>query len=118
MSEAEHTEYLHLINLWNCTEPMTDAQIERMNELEKTTMTINSKPQTAEQLLAMLIPDSKPDPLTAARARLAKACEAYDEALENRDCNADEMTQLRRQLRLAREKVEAIETAALKGMRK
>ena len=84
-------------------------------------MTINSKPQTADQLLAMLIPEAKPDALHAARARLAKAYEAYeayDEAIENRDCNADEMTELRRQLRLAREKVEALETAALKEIRK
>jgi len=34
MTESEHTEYMNLINLWNCTEPMTKAQLERMSELE------------------------------------------------------------------------------------
>ena len=62
------------------------------------------------------IPDSKPGALTAARLRLQRAIEAYDEAIENRDCNADEMTELRRQLRLAREAVEVLETEALKSL--
>lgn len=60
--------------------------------------------------------ESKPDPLAAARLRLQRANEAYDEAIENRDCNADEMTELRRQLRLAREAVESLETEALKSL--
>ncbi len=34
MTESEHAEYMNLINLWNCTEPMTPAQIERMEELD------------------------------------------------------------------------------------
>ena len=34
MSASEHAELVHLINLWNCTEPMTPAQIERMEELD------------------------------------------------------------------------------------
>ena len=35
MSEADHTEYMNLINLWNCSEPMTPAQLERMRELDE-----------------------------------------------------------------------------------
>jgi len=35
MTEAEHTEYMNLINLWNCSEPMTAAQLARMDELEE-----------------------------------------------------------------------------------
>ncbi len=35
MSESEHAEYMNLINLWNCTEPMTAAQLDRMRELEE-----------------------------------------------------------------------------------
>jgi len=35
MTEAEHTEYMNLINLWNCSEPMTAAQLTRMDELEE-----------------------------------------------------------------------------------
>lgn len=34
MTEAEHTEYMNLMNLWNCSEPMTAAQIARMEELD------------------------------------------------------------------------------------
>lgn len=62
------------------------------------------------------IPETKPDALNSARLRLQRAIEAYDEAIESRDCNADEMTELRRQLRLAREAVETLETAALKSL--
>ncbi len=35
MTEAERTEYMNLINLWNCSEPMTPAQLERMRELDE-----------------------------------------------------------------------------------
>ncbi len=35
MTEAERTEYMNLINLWNCSEPMTAAQLARMDELEE-----------------------------------------------------------------------------------
>ena len=34
MTESERAEYMNLINLWNCTEPMTPAQIARMEELD------------------------------------------------------------------------------------
>ena len=35
MTESEHAEYMNLINLWNCSEPMTAAQLARMDELEE-----------------------------------------------------------------------------------
>ena len=35
MTEAENVEYMNLINLWNCSEPMTPAQLERMRELDE-----------------------------------------------------------------------------------
>ncbi len=35
MTESERTEYINLINLWNCSEPMTPAQLERMRELDE-----------------------------------------------------------------------------------
>jgi len=35
MTESENTEYMNLMNLWNCTEPMTAAQLDRMRELEE-----------------------------------------------------------------------------------
>lgn len=34
MTESEHAEHMNLIDLWNCTEPMTPAQIARMEELD------------------------------------------------------------------------------------
>jgi len=34
MSASEHAELVHLMNIWNCTEPMTPAQIARMEELD------------------------------------------------------------------------------------
>ena len=61
------------------------------------------------------IPETKPDPLTAARLRLQRAIEAHDESIENPQISADEATEIRRQLRLAREAVESLETAALKS---
>ncbi len=33
MTAAEKAELEHLTNLWNCSEPMTDEQIRRMEEL-------------------------------------------------------------------------------------
>jgi hypothetical protein len=81
-------------------------------------MTINSKPQTAEQLLAMLIPDSKPDSLTAARARLAKAQDALDEMTSEGDETSVEYLRMRRGYQAARREVLALETAALKEIRK
>lgn len=34
MNDADLAEYADLINLWNCTEPMTPAQLARLAELE------------------------------------------------------------------------------------
>ena len=34
MTDTDRAEYLHLINLWNCTEPMTKEQTERLAELD------------------------------------------------------------------------------------
>ena len=42
MSDDEKAEHTHLINLWNCTEPMTPAQLERMRELDEITKTETS----------------------------------------------------------------------------
>jgi hypothetical protein len=35
MTAEEHAEHAHLINLWNCSETMTAAQLERMRELDE-----------------------------------------------------------------------------------
>ena len=35
MSDKEKAEHAHLINLWNCTEPMTPAQLERLEQLDE-----------------------------------------------------------------------------------
>ena len=61
------------------------------------------------------IPETKPDPLTAARLRLQRAIESHDESIENPQISADEATEIRRQLRLAREAVESLETEALRS---
>ena len=61
------------------------------------------------------IPETKPDPLTSARNRLQRAIEAHDESIENPQISADEATEIRRQLRLAREAVESLETEALRS---
>ena len=34
MTAVERKEYNHLINLWNCTEPMTDQMYARLLELD------------------------------------------------------------------------------------
>ena len=34
MTAADKSEHSHLINLWNCTEPMTPEQLQRMTELD------------------------------------------------------------------------------------
>ena len=34
LTNRERDELAHLTNLWNCTEPMTPAQIARMEELD------------------------------------------------------------------------------------
>ncbi len=38
MTSEELTEYRRLVNLWHCTEPMTEEQIARMNELHAMTL--------------------------------------------------------------------------------
>lgn len=35
MTPEEKAEHAHLINLWNCSEPMTEEQVKRMEELDE-----------------------------------------------------------------------------------
>ena len=77
-------------------------------------MKINDTEQTAEQLLAMLIPDTKPDPLTAARNRARQ----IEWALGAPGLTPDEMAHLRGGLIEACREINALETAALKEIRK
>jgi len=35
MTPEEKAEHAHLINLWNCSEPMTAEQVKRMEELDE-----------------------------------------------------------------------------------
>ena len=35
MSAKAKAEHAHLINLWNCTEPMTKEQLERLEQLDE-----------------------------------------------------------------------------------
>lgn len=61
------------------------------------------------------IPESKPDPLTAARSRLARVQERLDEMDEDGDETSDGYNQARREYRVAKSAVIALETAALKS---
>ncbi len=38
MTPAELAEYKRLVNLWHCTEPMTEEQVARMEELHAKTL--------------------------------------------------------------------------------
>jgi len=35
MTPEEKAEHAHLINLWNCSEPMTPEQLERLEQLDE-----------------------------------------------------------------------------------
>lgn len=35
MTPEERAEHAHLINLWNCSEPMTPEQLKRLEELDE-----------------------------------------------------------------------------------
>lgn len=73
-------------------------------------MKINDQNQTAEQLLGMLLPDTKPDPLTAARLRLERA----ETALAECDPNESRIPQ-RLEWWEAASEVERLETLAMQS---
>jgi len=62
------------------------------------------------------ITESKPDPLTAARSRLARAQERLDEMDEDGDETSDGYNQARREYRAAKSAIIALETEAMKSL--
>ena len=62
------------------------------------------------------IPETPPDPLTAARSRLARVQERLDEMTAEGDETSDGYNQARREYRAAKSAVIALETEALKSL--